>query len=142
LIPALREYVERFTEMSGLEVEIHESSGNGGFHMTPSVEVQLMRIVQEALSNVRKHARAKAVAVQFDGTGVEFHVTVTDDGQGFDLGRMPSAGWPRFGLQTMRERAESLGGTLNIDTSAQRWTCVYRYPLQSFVHRRAKDLNA
>lgn len=141
LIPALREYAERFTEMSGVKVEIQESSRNGNFHMTPSVEVQLMRIIQEALSNVRKHARASAVTVQFDDASVDLHVTITDDGQGFDPARRPSAGWPRFGLQTMRERAESLGGTLNIDTSLGKGTKVdVRIPLSASELRATGEL--
>lgn len=130
LIPALRDYAERYTEMSGVVVDIKAFSGNGEFHMTPPVEVQLIRIVQEALSNVRKHAKASAVTVEFDSVGVDLHVTITDDGQGFDPARMPSASWPRFGLQTMRERAESLGGTLNIDTSPGKGTKIdVRIPL-------------
>jgi two-component system sensor histidine kinase DegS len=70
-----------------------------------------MRIIQEALSNVRKHARAKNVQVVFTVSGHLACLAINDDGQGFDA-VMVAKQSERFGLQAMRERAEALGGSL------------------------------
>ncbi|MBI2871961.1 MAG: GAF domain-containing sensor histidine kinase [Chloroflexi bacterium] len=130
LLTALREYAERYTEMCGIEVEVKASSEAEQAQLAPSAEIQLMRIVQEALSNVRKHSKARGVAVTFERNDGDLHVMIADNGQGFDLTRLPSTGWPRFGLQTMRERAEALGGTFNIETAMGQGTRVnVRIPL-------------
>jgi signal transduction histidine kinase len=83
--------------------------------LSPDVELQLLRIVQEALSNVRKHSSAGRASVdisQEDGTIV---AVVQDDGAGFDPElRRPGSAGPRFGLAIMRERAEGVGGWMNL----------------------------
>jgi two-component system nitrate/nitrite sensor histidine kinase NarX len=83
--------------------------------LPPSVEIQLVRIVQEALSNVRKHARAASTTVSLE---IRDHhrlaIEVVDDGRGFDLDEPVRTGWPHFGLQTMRERAQAIGGTFEL----------------------------
>ncbi len=125
LLPALREYAAQYTEMSDVKVVVEVADDTEHFHLAPSVEIQLMRIVQEALTNVRKHSGATAVNVEFANKGNELQVTVADNGHGFELERLQSTGWPRFGLQTMRERAEAVGGTLSIDTAPGRGTNVH-----------------
>jgi signal transduction histidine kinase len=92
--------------------------------LAPTVEIQLMRIIQEALSNVRKHARAHAVRVHLRPNHANLRIDVIDDGQGFDPARLRAEGWPRFGLQTMRERAESIGGHFDVETFPGRGTRV------------------
>jgi signal transduction histidine kinase len=125
LVPALREYTERYMEMSGILVEIEVPPDAERSHLPPSVEIQLMRVVQEALTNVRKHSKASTVQVKFEPNGDnELRVTIADDGQGFEMDRPRSKGWPRFGLQTMRERAEAVGGALKIDSAAGKGTRV------------------
>jgi len=96
-------------------------------HGTPelasTVEVELYRIVQEALNNAVRHARAESVAVDVDATDGTVTITVRDDGVGFD----PAARAireRRLGLTSMRERAEALGGTLTIETAPRSGTTV------------------
>jgi signal transduction histidine kinase len=96
-------------------------------HGTPelpsTVEIELYRIVQEALNNAVRHARAESVAVDVDATDDMVTITVRDDGVGFD----PAARAireRRLGLTSMRERAESLGGTLTIETAPRSGTAV------------------
>jgi signal transduction histidine kinase len=125
LLPALREYAQRYMEMSGIEVEMRITPEAEGCQLASSVELQLMRIVQEALTNVRKHSKATAVGVTFERNGNELRVTIADNGHGFEPAHLPSTGWPRFGLQTMRERAEAVGGTLDIDTAPGKGTRVH-----------------
>lgn len=124
LLPAFKEYAERYTEMSGVSVSIMVAADAQSFQLAPSVEVQLMRMLQEALTNVRKHARATSVDVTFERTEDRLQVTVADNGRGFDLAHLPSTGWPHFGLQTMRERAEAVNGTLTIDSEPGQGTRV------------------
>lgn len=124
LIPALRSYVERYAEASGLDVTLHVAPEVESIRLSAAAEIQLSRIIQEALSNVRRHARATAASVSFRRHAGGLRVEVADDGQGFDPTRPRSSGWPRFGLQTMRERAESIGGTMTIETAPGQGTRV------------------
>jgi signal transduction histidine kinase len=121
LLPTLREYVDRVREQTGLDVRLEAPED---VRLPPAAEVQVIRIVQEALTNVRKHARASTVWVRFAREGGGTVVTVTDDGRGFDLADVQRAPGARFGLQTMRERAESVGGSLTVDTAPGRGTTV------------------
>ena len=132
LMQELGDYIERFGEMSGIDARLQVSPDAKGYVLTPSVEIQLTRVIQEALSNVRKHASAASVSVMFDQSNNDLEVVVVDDGHGFDPARTRSAGWPRFGLQTMRERAESVGGSFAVESSPGHGTrVVVRVPLHS-----------
>ncbi|MEK7281527.1 MAG: sensor histidine kinase, partial [Chloroflexota bacterium] len=126
LVPTLREYAERYTEAFAIPVEITISPEAERLQLPLNAEVQLLRVVQEALTNVRKHAKATTVAVTFEcnNRSDELQVTIADNGRGFELTRLPSTGWPHFGLQTMRERAEAVGGTLQVDSAPGQGTRV------------------
>ena len=76
--------------------------------------MQLIRIVQEALHNVRKHSGARSARVRLWQEGEEILMSVEDDGVGFDPATPPADGRRHFGLATMRERAESVGGVLTV----------------------------
>jgi signal transduction histidine kinase len=111
---SLRQYVLRFSQQYGLQVELSvppqlEAQGLGA-----AVEVQLLRIIQEALSNVRKHACAKNVRVTFTDSRQQVQVAILDDGRGFDSAPILEGQVQGFGLQAMRERAETLGGCLEV----------------------------
>ncbi len=124
LLAALREYTQSYMEMSGIQVDINASPDAERSQLTPSAEIQLIRIVQEALTNVRKHSRASTATVNFEMIGDGLRVTIADNGEGFEQKRLPSTGWPRFGLHTMRERAEAMDGTLAIDAAPGKGTTV------------------
>lgn len=124
LLPSLRLYAERYMEMTNIKVKFNIVGDVESLRLPASVEIQLMRIVQEALTNVRKHAKATEVSVALERNDSKLQVTIVDNGQGFELTRLPSTGWPRFGLQTMRERAEAVGGSLNIYASIGHGTRV------------------
>lgn len=117
LLPAITEYAQRYMEMSGVQVEIQVSPGAQGTHLAPSAEIQLIRIVQEALTNVRKHSKVKAAEITVECNDGELHLTIADNGQGFEINRLPQTGWPRFGLQTMQERAQAVGGRCTVETT-------------------------
>jgi signal transduction histidine kinase len=134
LVAGISQYVDGYRAMSGAEVELETRGELDGVTLTPSAEIQLARIVQEALSNMRKHAGAahgRIVLIAEDGI---LEVSVSDDGRGFDPGATTARGWPRFGLQTMRERALAVGGRLEISSSPGQGTTVrVRIPIESEV---------
>jgi signal transduction histidine kinase len=111
LIEALSGYAGRFAEASKLAVVFEVSDAARSARPSAEVEAQIFRIVQEALTNIRKHAAARRVTVQLDVADGRLVVDVADDGRGFD-GTSPSADWPHYGLITMRERAEAVAGTI------------------------------
>lgn len=119
LISGLKEYVEEFGVQSGIRAYF-DCNVEANVQLSPMAQAQLVRILQEALANVRKHSQAKNVRVCIDAIGDLFNLSVVDDGVG--ITRKPGRG--HFGLQTMRERAESVGGGLTITSSPGQGTQV------------------
>jgi signal transduction histidine kinase len=89
-----------------------------------AVEMAIFRIVQEALTNVARHARARSVHVELKVEPRRVICTVQDDGRGFDPDRAINAEAPRLGLLGMRERARQLGGSLVITSAPDRGATV------------------
>lgn len=114
LMPALQEYVCRFGQVSGVSTELIMEGDPAGYLFSPTTELHLIRIIQEALSNVRKHAMARRACVRFAERDGILTISVSDDGLGLDATQASGGAWPRFGLQTMRERAEAIGGTFSV----------------------------
>jgi signal transduction histidine kinase len=83
--------------------------------------VELLRIVQESLNNVRKHAGATDVSVLMTTAGGRFTICVSDNGKGFDTAGNREG---HFGVAIMRERAESVGGKLVVKSGSGRGTTV------------------
>jgi PAS domain S-box-containing protein len=94
----------------GLEISLEEALGDE--RLPPEVETTLFRVIQEALTNVRKHARASTVRVVLDHPGRAVRLQVTDDGRGFEPDEATRSNGPgeRVGLSGMRERLSLLGG--------------------------------
>jgi signal transduction histidine kinase len=113
LLPALAGYAEQFAQRTGVAVQLDTNKATST--LTPAVQSSLFRIVQEALTNCAKHAKARNVTIEL-GTDDANHVSllIADDGVGFDLERHSSSG---LGLLTMRERAEFHGGRFSLETS-------------------------
>lgn len=115
---ALRRLVDRFTREAGVQASF---STDGDLDELPTaIEVVLLRAAQESLTNVRKHAEARHVAVHLAGAGDRVSVTVTDDGRGFDPGEASGG----YGLDAMRARVEQVSGTLRIDSIPGRGSTV------------------
>lgn len=90
--------------------------------LSPEVQAQLLRIVQEALNNIRKHARAERVAVSVRGWNGDLVIEVSDNGQGFSQEDVP--GLARYGLRGMRERAELIGADFQVISRPGKGTTV------------------
>ncbi len=123
--PAVAELVAQWSARAGVAAEF-QTTGLDGDRLPAGVETALYRVVQEALTNVARHARARAVSVTVGRTGGEARAVVEDDGDGFD----PDAGTTRLGLAGMRERVELVGGALEVESAAGAGTTVIaRVPL-------------
>lgn len=116
LADLLAEQIGRFERQSGVAAELQLAAGWADALLSPDARVQLLRIAQEALTNVRKHAAARRVTVSLALEGDEVVLCVSDDGRGFHLSRLLSPEFSRFGLRTMRERAQAVGGVFRIES--------------------------
>ncbi|UCD42062.1 MAG: GAF domain-containing sensor histidine kinase [Chloroflexota bacterium] len=106
----LKETCLEFEENTGLPVELDESSPRES--LPPEIQVQLIRIIQEALNNVRKHSDAKRAWVSCRQVGDDLLVEVRDDGKGFSPEEVPSVS--RYGLQGMQERSDLIGADFQV----------------------------
>jgi two-component system nitrate/nitrite sensor histidine kinase NarX len=114
LVAYLRNYVARFERQWGLECRLDVvgvPDEIDGQPLAPAVTTQVVRIVQEALANVRRHARARQVWVELHAGGPGLTVRVHDDGKGFDVERPAATG---LGLRIMQERAVGVGGRIHL----------------------------
>ncbi len=112
LIPAVETYVARFADASKLAVQVRASDEARAAAIPPSIEDQVFRILQESLTNVRKHAEAGRALVELDVHEGAFVLQVTDDGRGMAAPADVPQDWPHYGLAAMRERADSIGGSI------------------------------
>lgn len=124
LVSAINEYLNEFSVQTQIETQFVNTI-EGTLGLSSMAEVQLVCILQEALANVRKHAQARLVQVRLrqkpgDGQGDSILLEVMDDGIGFQENVTRRS----FGLQTMRERALSVNGELDIHTIPQKGTSV------------------
>ncbi|HEY8182119.1 MAG TPA: GAF domain-containing sensor histidine kinase [Thermoanaerobaculia bacterium] len=124
---AMREYINRWKEQTGISTHV---TIDADLSLNAGVELQLVRIIQESLANVRKHARATTATVDVRRRDGQLEVTVADDGIGFTPGARVRSDFPQFGLSTMQERAATIGGQLNVESIPGRGTTVHlRMPL-------------
>ena len=130
LAPAIESLGGRLAAVEGLEIHVEVEVGG---RLDPELETTVYRIVQEALTNIAKHARAEHVridvALDYDVVRVE----VTDDGRGFD----PEARVAGFGLVGMRERVALAHGQLEIESAAGRTVVRASLPVGVGVASRA-----
>jgi signal transduction histidine kinase/DNA-binding NarL/FixJ family response regulator len=115
LFPAIQDLLERFGKNHGFRTQFADNRTNLNESLSAAVEAQVLRIVQEALSNIRKHAEAKNISISVSDTHDEVQLTVRDDGKGFDPEAVDEA--ESFGLKIMRERAAEAGCTVKVVSS-------------------------
>jgi two-component system sensor histidine kinase UhpB len=133
--------LEGYTDSYGAHMPVRVAFSAEGFddrdgRLPPQVELVLYRVVQEALTNVAKHASAHAVHVELCRRPYEVVAAVADDGQGFDVEEMMRSRERGLGLFGMQERLTLVGGQLVIDSSPGHGTRIHaRVPYQASVAR-------
>ncbi|MGB6473991.1 MAG: ATP-binding protein [Candidatus Sulfotelmatobacter sp.] len=114
LVPALQFLTEGISNRADLSIEIQSSLK---CRYAPNIETAVYRVIQEALTNVTKHARAKSVRIQLNKIDKHLHCVVHDDGVGFDAPSVLSSKKRNgLGLVGIRERLNAVGGALQIDS--------------------------
>jgi signal transduction histidine kinase len=116
---AIERYVADFSDRFGITTEA--SCDSAAELLTARAQAELLRIVHEALSNVRKHADATLIRVDIASNGGALRLTVTDNGRGFAADTPGPSG---YGLSSMRQRAEIIGGNLSVESRPQDGTRV------------------
>lgn len=126
LAPALERYAREYAERHRLELDF-QVLGLDGMRLPARVETALYRVVQEALTNVARHAQARRVDVLLERRHDRVVAIVEDNGRGFDLGAGEGDGTGRqaLGIFGMHERAALVGGTLTIESSPEGGTTVF-----------------
>ncbi len=116
LIPALQQALD---ELRGEGIICYSETVGTPTRLLPSIEIATYRIVQEALNNVRKHAKATTVSLRLEFQDDNLLIEVRDDGKGFDLSQTLAGAISvgHMGLLGMRQRAEMAGGTLKVETA-------------------------
>ncbi len=120
LYSATRWYTEGFAKRSGIHVELRLAEITE--RLPKEIELALFRVLQESLTNVHRHARASSVSVEIKCTDYEVILIISDNGNGIpqdSLLRFRSGHAGGIGLAGMRERLAELGGTLEVDSSAE-----------------------
>lgn len=121
---AIQRHANAWSERTGIDAVF--SHAGASRPLSPAVEVGLFRVVQEALTNVEKHAQAACVEIELQATPAEIRLTISDDGQGFDTAAFKrensSAG--QFGVRGMAERVKLLGGRMGIESEPDAGTAI------------------
>jgi signal transduction histidine kinase len=125
---ALQRYVAEYSTTHNIAVNLalHETDART---LLPAVQLAVFRVVQEALTNVVKHSGATAIRVRVVRSANRLKTTIADNGRGFETGAVSARSEAHLGLQSMRERAAILGGTLRVRSGARGTTIAVRVPL-------------
>jgi NarL family two-component system sensor histidine kinase LiaS len=129
---SLRDYIDGWRRRNPVELRL---SVEGTGRSSPHVQQELVRFIQEALSNVARHSDASLVEISLNSSAQELVLSIRDDGGGFEPGLQTDAG---FGLRTMRERIQQAGGHFTLESSPGHGTRVTaRLPLEEETHGKA-----
>ncbi len=120
----LKEYIQEYQLQTKVQVQVELAVDSGELGLSPLQEVQVLRIVQEALTNIRKHAGATEISVAFYPQADRLEIEVRDNGKGFNPLAIKRGEFPHLGLQTMQERAEAIGGVFEVDSTPGRGTAI------------------
>ena len=129
-LDALRRELEAFTRNYGIPIDLAIQPALDAVELGHDEQTQVLRIVQEALTNARRHAAAHWVRVALESEDSTARIVIEDDGRGFDLAAVSADGDGRYGLRFMRERVEQLNGDLEILSAPGHGTrLVVRFPI-------------
>jgi two-component system sensor histidine kinase DegS len=120
LVPTVRRYADAFKEQAGLDINVTVTGAER--RLEPYLEVMLFRAIQELLGNAARHSQATLVKIMLDVGEDRVRVSVDDNGKGFDPDSIQQSS--SLGLKLIRERAEMLGGSFEIDSNIGKGTRV------------------
>ena len=128
LIATLERYIDNFIEYTGIHVDFKVVGQE--YPLNKSIEISVFRMIQEALSNIRKHSKATEANVTIEFSPTRLNVSISDNGIGFNVDALTQDGdmsISGYGLANMRERAELLGGNLTIRSAPYKGTRINFY---------------
>jgi len=126
----LDRYIDKYRRFYKLDIQLVKDTDETLFEFPPEVGPQIIRTIQEALINVRKHAKVDKATIRLWQEGDQVCITVEDKGQGFDPAKLTGPENSSFGLQIMRERVRSVGGNFEIESKPGQGTrIVLRYSI-------------
>ena len=136
LVPALRWLTEREATLAGLQAEVRADPSLEEQRLDPMIETQCFRVAQEALNNVVKHAKARTVTAELTRNDRQLHLSVRDDGVGFDVAslREQAVRGASLGLLSMQERATLAGGGLQYHSTPGHGTEVHAWFQLKWAH--------
>jgi len=127
----LERFTDQFSELTGISVDLRLPPSDLFPSLRPEIELHVLRIIQEALVNVQKHARVQQAWIHLSVNENTMEITIGDDGLGFDTVNPSNGGHDHFGLAIMRERAEDIGASFLLGTELGAGTRVtIRLPLE------------
>jgi signal transduction histidine kinase len=124
LVRVLERSLARLERQSAIATELYTEVDGDDFALDRASQAQLARICQAALANVQRHAQARRVRVDLRASPAGAELSIADDGVGFDPAQVRQRPTEHFGLTMMRERAESLGGRVELTSAPGRGTCL------------------
>lgn len=124
LVPAIESLIENTLEPSGITASFRTEGVKR--RLPDEMETTLFRVIQEGISNIAKHAKAKKAAIRVVFKKDLIEVVITDNGKGFDVGKTMdlTAGIKGYGLLNMRERILDLGGSFNVISESKKGTTI------------------
>lgn len=123
-LPTLKQYLDNFQTNYGIRTEVSLSQKIGEETFSAAEGVQLLRVIQEAMTNARKHGGARTISIAIEREGSRALINITDDGCGFDPGQLKQEAGEHFGMSFMRERMAQIGGSLRVDSRQGTGTVV------------------
>jgi signal transduction histidine kinase len=115
-IPALKHYLDRFQANYGIRTELSHPGRMEEDPFSPATGVQVLRVIQEALTNARRHGGAHNVKVVIEQLDSQARIWITDDGSGFTPGAAGQGRGDHFGLAFMSDRMRQIGGSVQIES--------------------------
>ena len=123
-VSALESHLNKFSHFSDIHTRLVKLTPTHSVELQPAEEAQLMRIVQEALTNVRKHAQASQATVTVEDSNDALRIIVADNGRGFSDTKVDALNGYHVGLKIMRERAAVIGGKIDVESGRNHGTQV------------------